>query len=280
VSPAIGREGGEVVRASRVADLAVAVAIATIPWSDAGQALATSTDYQTAYEIGLRAYTYGLPLVTMNQTFMTMTSTDVSQGAFRPVNQFNSVRSPNNASSTTVVAPGATSLSSIAWLDLSEQPQVLHVPKVTGHYFVMAFIDPYTTNLVNLGTASRTDPGDYVVFGPDQRDVPLPAGTHRLNVDYPRIWIVGSTQVKGASDIAAVNAIQDQYSLMPLEAFPSGASSPATPPAPTDPTITRYDVPTGMEFFDTLGRLLAQFPPPSGMRRRCASSQPSASDPG
>ena len=66
---------------------------------------------------------------------------------------FNNVRSPNNAGSTAVVAPGATSLSSIAWLDLAAEPQVLHVPEVTDHFFVLALIDPCTENVVNLGTA-------------------------------------------------------------------------------------------------------------------------------
>ena len=80
----------------------------------------SSAAYQAAYGIGLDAYVYGLPLLVTDATFRTMTSVDVSQGAFGPVNQFNNVRAPNSASSTTVVAPGATSLSSIAWVDLRD----------------------------------------------------------------------------------------------------------------------------------------------------------------
>jgi hypothetical protein len=251
------------VLASRLTAWAVAASLAACVSGGSEAALASSHEYQTAYEVGLRAYTYGLPLVTTNQTFLTMTSTDVSQGSYGPVNTFNSVRSPNNAASTTVVAPGATSLSSIAWLDLSSQPQVLHVPSVTDHYFVLALIDPYTTNLVNLGTASSTPPGDYVVCDPSQRNVPLPAGTTRLNVDYSRIWIIGSTQLKGASDIAAVNAIQDQYTLTPLDAYASASipSMPVPSPSPSG-SITAYAAPTGLAYFDLMGQLMAQFPPP------------------
>jgi hypothetical protein len=219
-----------------------------------------SAEYKVAYRIGLQAYTYGLPLLTTNTTFLTMTSTDVSQGTFGPVNTFNSNRGANNASSTTVVAPGATSLSSIAWLDLTAGPQVLHVPKVTGHAFVLALIDPYTTNLVNLGSASQTAPGNYVVRDPQQRAVPVPAGTSALDVDYSRIWIIGSTQLKGPDDVTAVNAIQDGYTLTPLDQFVSGIVP--SPPGPTQPSITQYSLPTGVQFFDTLGQLLQQFPPP------------------
>ena len=178
-----------------------------------------SAAYQQAYTLGLEAYTYGLPLLTTNATFLTMTSVNVSSGTYGPVNQFNNVRSPNSSGSTAVVAPGATSLSSIAWLDLSGQPQVLHVPRVTGHDFVLALIDPYTENLVNFSNASATAPGDYVIAGPSQNKTPIPSGTHRFNVTYNRIWVIGSTQLKGPSDVSTVNAIQDQYTITPLSAY-------------------------------------------------------------
>ena len=220
-----------------------------------------SAAYQQAYTIGLEAYTYGLPLLTTNATFLTMTSVNVSSGTYGPVNQFNNVRTVNTPSSTAVVAPGATSLSSIAWLDLSSEAQVLHVPKVSGHYFVLAFLDPYTENIVNFGTASGTAPGDYVIVGPGQGGSSSPAGTHRIDVDYSRIWVIGSTQLKSPSDVAAVNAIQDQYAITPLSDY----GTAYTPPAPAQPvtTVTEHAIPTGLAFFDTLGQQLALFPPPS-----------------
>ena len=234
---------------------------ALAPVANAGD-VAAPTDYQRAYRIGLAAYTYGLPLLTTNATFRTMTSTNVSQGAFGPVNQFNNVRGANTASSTAVVAPGSTSLSSIAWLDLAAGPQVLHVPKVTDHDFVLALLDPYTTDLVNLGNAANTEPGDYVVCAPAQCTAALPSGTHRIDVDYQRIWIIGSTQLKGPDDVATVNAIQDQYTLTPLTRFEH--HEPAPTPAPVTPVpIRQYSVPTGLAFFDQLGQLLQAFPPPA-----------------
>ena len=175
-----------------------------------------TTEYARAYRIGLEAYTYGLPLVTMYRTFRTMTSTDVAQGAYGPVNAFHHVRGTNTATSGAVVTPGATGLSSIAWLDLTDGPQVLHVPVVTGHTYVLGFIDPYTTNVVNLGSAMGTAPGDYVIRDPQHRRVAIPAGMHALDVDYSRMWIIGSTQLLGAADLDAVHAIQDGYTLAAL----------------------------------------------------------------
>ena len=226
-----------------------------------GSSGTTTAEYQRAYQIGLDAYVYGLPLLVTDATYQTMTSVDVSQGAYGPPNQFNNARSANSSGSTAVVAPGATSLSSIAWLDLRAEPQVLHVPKVTGHYFVLAFVDPYTENPVNLGTASGTPPGDYVVTDPSQSGVTIPAGTRRLAVDYSRIWIIGSTQLLGPHDVATVDAIQDGYTLTPLSKYGSGYQ----PPVPANPrtTVTKHAPATGPRFFDELGQQLALFPPPS-----------------
>jgi hypothetical protein len=226
-----------------------------------GTAAKPESAYAKAYKLGLEAYTYGLPLLVTNATFQTMTSVNVTEGAFGPVNQFNSVRSPNNAGSKAVVAPGATGLSSIAWLDLRSEPHVLHVPQVTDHYFVLALIDPYTENLVNLGTASNTKPGDYVIAGPGQKNVKIPKGTQRIDVDYSRIWIIGSTQLSGPDDVPNVNKIQDGYTLTPLSKY----GNPYQPPAPSTPvtTVTDYSVPTGIQFFDVLGQQLALFPPPA-----------------
>ena len=221
-----------------------------------------SAAYEHAYNIGLEAYAYGLPLLTTNATFETMTSVNVSQGAYGPVNQFNNVRSANTASSTAVVAPGATSLSSIAWLDLTAEPMVLHVPTVKDHDYVLALLDPYTENLRNFSNASGTKPGEYVIAGPGQQGATIPPGAERVDVDATRIWIIGSTQLKGADDDGSVNAIQDGYTLTPLSRFGSDYQRP--PPANPVTTVTMAAIPTGLAFFDTLGELLAAFPPPKG----------------
>jgi hypothetical protein len=217
-------------------------------------------DYNKGYNIGLEAYTYGLPLLTTNATFQTMTSVNVSKGAYGPVNQFNNQRTLNNAGSGAVVATGATSLSSIAWLDLQNEPQVLHVPQVTDHYFVLALLDPYTENLTNLGTASNTEPGNYVIADPNQKNVQAPSGTQRIDVDYSRIWIIGSTQLKGPDDITNVNNIQDGYTLTPLSKFGTAYQSPA--PSKPVTTVTTSSLPGGLQFFDELGQQLKLFSPP------------------
>lgn len=220
--------------------------------------------YEKAYDLGLEAYVYGLPLIETNRTFQTQTSVDVSNGeGYGPVNHFNNVRNLTNPTSTAVVAPGSNGLSSIAWVDLRSGPQVLHVPRVRGHSFVLALLDPYTTNFRNLGTVNATRPGYYVILGPGQHRTPLPAGTRRIDVGYTRIWIIGSTQLKGSGDLANVHRIQDGYTLTPLDAYLARTRRPvpAFTAAGAGASVRQYPRPTGLRFFDILGEQLRRFPP-------------------
>jgi len=255
-------------RASCLA-LGALVVTALVPGLGGCSSASTPSAYDQAYDVGLQAYTYGLPLLTTNATFQTMTSVNVTNGqGFGPVNQFNSVRALNNPKSTTVVAPGASALSSIAWLDLTAEPQVLHVPEVTDHDFVLALLDPYTEDLRNLGSAHSTPPGDYLIAPPGS-PAKTPAGTERIDVDQTRIWVIGSTQLKGPDDVKNVNTIQDGYTLTPLSRFGTDYTPPA--PAAKDTTVDTHAVPTGMEFLDTLGQQLEQFPPPAADKPQLAT---------
>lgn len=220
----------------------------------------SSDDYEKAYAIGLAAYVYGLPLIETDRTFHLMTDDGASKGV-APINRFVHRRTFNNADSKTVVAPGANGLSSIAWLDLTEGLQVLHIPEVSDHYFVMALLDPYTEDLCNLGTANNTPSGDYVICGPNQQAVSSPPGTRLIHVDYNRIWVIGSIQVKGLKDIQTVNEIQNGFTITPLNKHDAQAKSAEnTAVAMERPAEAQK---SDLEFYDNLCKLLAQFPPPS-----------------
>lgn len=126
----------------------------------------TTADYQLGYTLGLEAYKYGLPLVTTDKTFHHQTSINVPNGrGFGPVNQFNPVRTFTTPDDRSVVAPNFDTLYSVAWLDLSGEPQVIRVPKVKDRYFVIPLMDPYTEDFTNLGSVNATAPGAYAVVG-------------------------------------------------------------------------------------------------------------------
>jgi len=68
--------------------ICVAVLIVVLLLIMAYLSAVSQADYNNGYKIGLEAYTYGLPLLVTNTTFETMTSINISNGAFGPVNQF------------------------------------------------------------------------------------------------------------------------------------------------------------------------------------------------
>ena len=256
--------GGAILRGRALVACAVTVAALASLLALPGLAAASQADYTKAYSLGLQAYTYGLPLLDTNKTFLTQTSINVPRAGFGPVNRFSSVRTLNDPGSKTVVAPGSNGLSSIAWLDLRKDAQVLHVPPAPHHFFVLALLTPYTEDLRNLGSAHDTAPGYYVICGPGQHHAPIPAGTHRINVNYTRIWIIGSTELRGSWDLANVRRIQNGYTLTPLAKF--GMRYRPAPPAHPRLKVRTYALPGGLSFLDVLGQQLKRFPPPAADR--------------
>ncbi|MDQ6523474.1 DUF1254 domain-containing protein [Nocardioides sp. LHD-245] len=220
--------------------------------------------YDRGYQLGLEAYRYGLPLVTTDATFRAQTSIDVPDGrGFGPVNRFNPVRKFITPDDRSVVAPNLDTLYSVAWLDLSDQPQVIHVPKVRNRYFVIPLMSPYTENFTNLGSVERTAPGDYAVVGPDDADIRLPRHVKRIVSPYDRVWIIQRIYADNddVRDQRTVNRIQDATTVIPLRKYPRWRWNPA-PPRHPDTTTDAVTIPTGMAFYDRLGDLLAAFPPP------------------
>lgn len=226
---------------------------------------ADQADYDRGYELGLDAYRYGLPLLTMQKTYDNQTSIDVSNGrGFGPVNQLNPVRSFITPEDRSVVAPNLDTLYSISWLNLKKQPQIIHVPKIKGRYFDIPLMSPYTENFANLGSVEQTPPGDYAVVGPGDRRTHLPKGVTRVKSPYDRVWIIERIYADNASaaDQAKVHKLQDKITVVPLNKYGHKSWTPKTPKHP-DTTIDNPSLPTGMDFYDQLGNQLAKFPPPA-----------------
>ncbi len=258
------------------ASLALLGAAATTASADA------TSDYNTGYTLGHEAYEYGLPLLDTARVFQTTTSVNVSdRSGDGPVNRFNSFPKLVNPSPSqkTVVAPNEDTLYSIAWLDLSHQPQVIHVPAIKHRFYVIPLYTPYTENFYNI-TSDTTGPkggGDYgVTRGGNYAVVPpgfhgmLPGGVKRIRSPYTRVWIIGRTLIRGKSDTKAVNNIQAGYTITPLSKF--GTNYKPKPPKHPKRKLTFATIPgtqpgqDPLAFYAALGRELTRFAPPSADR--------------
>jgi hypothetical protein len=258
----------------RARNLAALAALALLA-GGASAAQAAPSAYDQGLATGQQAYQYGVPLLDMTRIFQSSTSINVPDGlGHGPVNRFAHVRRLSNADETTVVAPNNDTLYSMAWLDLSKQPQVLHAPPVKNRFWEFELVDPWTNNFFNITSAHRklgrgdfrvTGGGDWAIVPPGFKGK-LPKGVQRVSSPYDRVWVIGRTYIKGPSDLKSVHRIQNRYSITPLSKFGTGWH-PKPPRHPdTDPSeATIPGTQTGddpLDFYSALGRQMKRFPPP------------------
>ncbi len=212
-----------------------------------------------AFVIGVQAYIYGKPVVEMVKTRFAMALNPESP-EYTPLNHFRHFRRLIGPDFTAVVTPNNDTLYSIAWLDLTREPVILHVPDTAGRYYTMQMMDFYTNNFAYVGKrVTGTAEGDFAIVGPGFRK-DLPSGMHKIEAPTPYVWIIGRTLVNGEKDLPAVHAIQDQYVLTPLSR--RGKTGAAARDAFT-PKLPRYDDSRPLAFFRMMNAGIRQNPPPS-----------------
>lgn len=198
--------------------LAACAAGATFAGYASASSPAPVTEAQ-AQQIGTDAYVYGVPLLEFLRQQKTQTSVTVPNDlSDAPVNQLGNQRQLATAAHQVIVAPNNDTLYTMAHLDLSKGPLVLHVPAVAHHhYYVFEFIDPYTNDFHYVGTRTTGDgAGNYVIVGPKFHGR-VPASVHRIVSRYERVWIVGRTLVYGPSGLAAAHKIPGRLQAGSLE---------------------------------------------------------------
>jgi hypothetical protein len=217
-------------------------------------------------EAAIEAYIYGYPLVTMEMTRRVMTNAAKPEGTHAPMGQFANLREYPTAAFKEVTAPNADTLYSAAWLDLSQGPWILQVPDEHGRYYLMPMLEAWTDVFADPGTRTTgTASGEFAIVGPGWGGE-LPPGVEQLQSSTNLVWIIGRTYCTGTpEDYAAVHAIQDQYKLVPLDAY-GKAYTP--PPSRVDPSIDMRTPPReqvermdAISFFRLLAELMKKNPP-------------------
>ena len=229
---------------------------------------AAQSDYESAYALGSQAYEYGIPLVDVDRIWRTGTSVSrPDTKGHAPVNRFSHARKLADAAARDVVAPNHDTLYSIAFLDLSKQPQVLEIPSDINRFFTFELVSPWTENFANVGSATgQQRGGDFAIVGPNFNGK-LPKGVKRVSSPYDRVWLIGRTYIKDEQDAKRVNRIQDSYGLVPLSKY--GTNWKPKNKGPKDTTVDEATIPglgpgdDPLEFYSALNGLMRQFPPPA-----------------
>jgi DNA sulfur modification protein DndE len=226
-------------------------------------------------DIAIESYIYGYPLVTMDMTKDVMTNVKTANAMKAPIGQFVNVRSYPDATFHDVTAPNADTLYSVAWLDLSFEPYVLHLPDANDRYYIMPLLSGWTDVFASLGTRTTgTKEQNYTITGPDWKGE-VPANIKEIKSPTNMVWILGRTYSTGTpEDYKIVHELQDQYSLTPLSFF-------GKPYKPHDgivqsgidtktPVRTQVNNLTASAFFKKLTMLLEDNPPAKADREMIA----------
>jgi hypothetical protein len=98
------------------------------------------------------AYVYGYSLVMTAVIRSVTTNVPAPTSSGRgPINQFGHQRAFPTAESTDFARPNTDTLYSFAWLDLSKEPILLHVPDTQGRFYVMEMLDAWTNVFADPG---------------------------------------------------------------------------------------------------------------------------------
>ncbi|MDQ2677460.1 MAG: DUF1254 domain-containing protein [Actinomycetota bacterium] len=201
-----------------------------------------------------RSYVYGYPVL-YNLDEIDKVVTGRGTMFDHPVswNTFAPVRSLVDHT-TEFVSPNNDTLYLIAPLDLSGGPVRLDVPDTADRYYVLQCIDAWTNNFAYIGRrGTGTAAGSFTFVPPGFRGS-VDDGSTVVHSPTTIAIIVGRIQVDGVDDLAAVHALQDQFSLSVVDPSAPLAGMPAPVAGVAD----------GLAWWERLRVALAEFPPPAG----------------
>lgn len=195
----------------------------------------TDVKAREARDLAIEAYIYAYPLVTMELTRRSLTNVATPEASKAPMGQFLRLRGYPPVDDHAVTAPNADTLYTIIWLDVTEEPWIVSTPDMKGRYFLLPMLDGWTNVFDVPGKRTTgTGPQKFAITGPGWKGT-LPPGVKQYKSPTGMVWMLGRIYCTGTpEDYAAVHALQDQMTAVPLSSY----GKPFTPPPGTvDPSF-------------------------------------------
>src|ERR1700732_1912241 len=188
-----------------------------------------------AHAIGVDAYIYFYPLVTMDVTRKQLTNVEPGKaGLGGPMNTFAHLAAFPTADFKAVVRPNFDTLYSSAYLDLHKEPIVVSVPDTGGRYYLLPMLDMWSDVFASPGwRTTGTQAGNFLVT-PKGWSGAIPTGSTQIEAPTPYVWIIGRTKTDGPADYDAVHKIQAGYKITPLSEW---GKSPKPVEVKVDPSV-------------------------------------------
>lgn len=221
---------------------------------------------EAAHAIAVDAYIYLYPLVTCDIT--RKQSVNVAPGkefGKGPMNMFVSIPAYPPADLKVVVRINFDTLYSVAWLDLTKEPQIVSVPDTHGRFYLLPMLDMWSDVFASPGWRTTGTQARNFLLTPPGWSGPTPEGFTRIEAPTPYIWIIGRTRTDGPADYPAVHEIQAGFKVSPLSRW---GKTVEPVPAPIDPTVDmktppkiQVDTMPADKYFAYAAELLKLHPP-------------------
>jgi hypothetical protein len=226
----------------------------------------TGITEQEAHAIGVNAYLYFYPLLSLDLTRRQSTNIEPGKEVGKgPMNAFSSFPAFPAADNRLVVRFNFDTLYSPAWLDLTKEPVVVSAPDTNGRYYLLPMLDMWSDVFASPGwRTTGTQAGNFLITPPDWNGA-VPSGMTRISAPTPYVWILGRTKTDGPPDYDAVHKIQAGYKVTPLSQW----GKPPVPPTVTiDPAVdmktppkVQVDTMPADRFFAYAAEVLKVVPP-------------------
>jgi hypothetical protein len=219
-----------------------------------------------ARDTGVEAYIYAYSLITVEMTRRVSTNYAQVTGSKGPMGVFAPAREYLPADDHSITAPNADTLYTQLWIDVTKEPWVISLPDMKGRYYLMPILDGWTTVFADPGKRTTgTGAQKFAITGPGWSGT-LPAGVTEYKSPTGMVWVLGRIYCTGTpADYAAVHAVQNKITAVPLSAY---GKSFTPPTGVVDPNI---DMKTGVRsqveamdaasYFKLFSELLKTNPP-------------------
>lgn len=188
-----------------------------------------------ATELGMEAYIFGYPLITMEYTRRGLTNVEQVEGSRAPMGQLARLRAYPAVDDHLVTAPNADTLYTTGFIDVGKEPVILSLPDANDRYYLFPMLDGWTNVFQVPGKRTTgTKAQKYAITGPGWKGT-LPPDVKEYKSPTAMVWLLGRIYCTGTpEDYALVHKRQDEISLVPLSAY----GKPYTPPpGKVDPSI-------------------------------------------
>jgi len=219
-----------------------------------------------AVSISVDAYVYGYPLVTFDMVRKQQTNVAKPDAEHAPLGQMIRMRTYPAVDNHCCAAPNADTLYTEVWLDVSNEPWVVSIPDMGDRYYIVPMLDGWSEVFhVDSPDTTGNKAHTYAITGPGWSGT-LPQGVTQVKSPTGMVWVLGRIYCTGtAEDYAAVHALQDKFSVVPLSSY----GKPYTPsPGVVDPG---FDMKTAVRnqvdsldidaYFNQLAKLMKTNPP-------------------